>query len=142
MPRPVSRHVSVRVVEQREDRDCAVACLAMLAALSYEDALRAVCSVDEMGASDGLYLTKFVEAASEVGIVLVPRRRFRPETAVGVMYYAHKKNENERHVNLVKRGVVFDTNRRVWLNERGKTGLEHFCRHYSYVAQMLLVEAA
>lgn len=134
MPREIDRAISVHVIPQREDRDCAVAVLAMLTGVSYEDALRVVCEIDDEGASDGLYLTQLMEASSSLGVPLRRKRRFKLDTASGVLYLVSKREDWIRHVVLMRRGVVIDTNARIWLDPM------QYCRHYRYTPRALLVE--
>lgn len=136
MPKPRVPHRldAVSVIVQRENADCAVSVLAMLAGVSYEDALRVVCNVDDEGASDGLYLTQLIEAANALGIPLRTRRRFKLHNATGVLYLVSCRNDDDRHVVLLRGGVLINTNGMIW------TDAAKFCRFYRYQPRALLVE--
>lgn len=124
----------VRVIEQRESSDCGVAVLAMLAGISYEDALRVACGVDEEGASDGLFISQLIAAAADLEITLKRRRRFDITKDSGILYLVHKKNDFDRHVVLLKRGIIIDTNTTVWFDPA------KFLRFHKYNASLLLEE--
>lgn len=103
----------VRVMAQREDHDCAVACLSMLSGSTYEDALRAVCKVDEEGAEGGLWVPQIIEAASELGIELRKKRPVRLESDYGILHIRFQ--DQSRHVVvLIQPGLIVDTNGFIW----------------------------
>ena len=122
----------VRVIEQREDSDCSVAVLAMLAGI--EDALRVACGVDDEGASDGLFIVQLIRAAADLEITLKRRRRFDITKSSGILYLVHKKNDFDRHVVILKNGVVIDTNKTIWFNPH------KFLKFHNYKASILLEE--
>lgn len=124
----------VRVIPQREDGDCAVACLAMLTGSTYEDALRVVCGVDDEGASDGLYIAQLLVAAEELGSTLRRKRRFDLSKDTGILYLVHKKKDEDRHVVILRQGVIIDTNNNVWFDP------DKYLKFYSYKPTMLLEE--
>lgn len=124
----------VRVIKQREDSDCSVAVLAMLAGISYEDALRVACGVDDEGATDGLYITQLIAAAADLEITLKRRRSFNINTDSGILYLIDKKNDFNRHVVILKKGVIIDTNDTIWFDPA------KFLKFHNYKATMLLKE--
>jgi hypothetical protein len=123
-------------VPQREDRDCTIAVLSMISGCTYEDALRTACDVDDEGASDGLWVTQLIDAANVLGVPLKRRRRFDIGADAGILYLVDRKDDCERHVVLLKKGIVIDTDGYVWFSP------EKYLRHYNYEPRLLLVEAA
>lgn len=74
------------IVRQRGDQDCGIACLAMYAEVSYEDAYVAVTRVDRVTRGKrGLDNRELVRAAKYLGIVLVPTRKFDLDDDEGIL---------------------------------------------------------
>ena len=122
MPRETPPHEPpvLHVVPQREIADCAVSALASFCGVSYEDALRAVCAVDETGAAMGLYIPQIIEAAAELGVTLKKKRRVNLDADHGILHirfrdgYRHVvvlANKDSRYGSV--RGLI-DTNAYVW----------------------------
>lgn len=130
-PKPIDRAIVTPVIPQREENDCAVACLAMIACISYEHALRVVCDIDDTKAISGLYITQLIAAAGALGVRLKKQRKFDLESDSGILYLV---NGDDRHVVILKGGMVIDTNQNVW------SDAEAYCIHYSYEPRLLLVE--
>lgn len=103
----------VRVMTQREDNDCSIACLSMLSGASYEDALRAVCKVDEEGAEGGLWVPQIIEAASELGLELRKKRPVKLEADQGILHIRFP-DESRHVVVLIQPGLIVDTNGFIW----------------------------
>ncbi len=124
----------IRVVAQREDADCALACLSMLSTSSYEDVLRAVCRIDEDGADEGLYITQIQAAAEELGMRLKKKRRVRLESDHGILHIAFP--DQTRHVViLLGGGYLVDTNAFIW------TAQDYIRHHRAKVNAVLVPES-
>ena len=132
--REIDRTIATRVVPQREARDCTISVLSMISGETYENALRIACDVDDEGASDGLWVTQIIEAANALGVPLRRRRKFDIGADSGILYLVHKKDDSDRHVALLRRGVIIDTDAIVWIDPK------KFLRYYSWIPRMLLVE--
>lgn len=103
----------IRVEPQREPNDCGVSCLAMMSGASYEDALRAVCKVDEEGAEGGLWVPQIIEAASELGMELRKKRPVNLERDHGILHIRFP-DESRHVVVLIQPGLIVDTNGFIW----------------------------
>lgn len=83
----------IRVIPQRHDNDCGVACLAMLLGVSYENALVAVAQVEPDVCAKGMWLKHLKAAAALLGYRLSMRRRFDLEADTGILNLSSKKWE-------------------------------------------------
>jgi ABC-type bacteriocin/lantibiotic exporter with double-glycine peptidase domain len=124
----------LRVAIQRESADCGVACLTMLSGETYENVLRAVCRVDEDGATDGLFIPQIIKAASELGVELRKKRRVNLETDSGILHI-RLRNGGLHVVILVRGGFIVDTDGSLWR-------VSEYLRAYRPRVNAVLVEAA
>jgi hypothetical protein len=104
----------VRVVAQRDDRDCTAACIAMVADVEYEVALAALRKVGGRTRDKSYRLCCVERAAALLGSQLrrVRRGAYNPHLAAGVVCV---RAWGRVHVAVLWHGFVFDTDGRVWL---------------------------
>lgn len=104
----------VKVVPQKQDMDCGVACLAMLLDLSYEDVYVEVAKVDRWRSKRGLYITQIKKVASALGKELSYKRKYDLEDVVGILSVDFKDSS---HVVILYYGVIVETDGTVWLHD-------------------------
>jgi hypothetical protein len=123
----------IRIVPQRNDSDCAIATLAMLSGLPYEDVLIAAARTAEC--ETGMYLTQIQKVASELGIELVAKKsgRYDIESDTGILRVSDRKAKNY-HVVVLRRGLVIETDGSLW-------DADVYLASKRYKAGSLLVEA-
>jgi hypothetical protein len=104
----------VRVVAQRDDRDCTAACVAMVAGVEYELALAALRKVGGRTRDKSYRLSCVERAATSLGSPLkrVRRGAYNPHLAAGVVCI---RAWGRVHVAVLWYGLVFDTDGCVWL---------------------------
>lgn len=103
----------VRLVTQRHEADCTVAALAMLLSVSYEEALLVM--NDPRVLAEGAYLTQIVAAADAFGVRLRKLTRWTADTHDGIARVNYRKDRDQPHVVVVRRGLLFDTDGTVWV---------------------------
>jgi hypothetical protein len=106
----------------------------MLSGETYENVLRAVCRVDEDGATDGLFIPQIIKAASELGVELRKKRRVNLETDSGILHI-RLRNGGLHVVILVRGGFIVDTDGSLWR-------VSEYLRAYRPRVNAVLVEAA
>jgi len=94
----------IRVVRQRRDADCGVACFAMVLGVSYEEAAEALITANGP-VSKGLYMTSLQRAAALLKRTLKKVRRFDVEDAVGIL---RVENETRTHFVVLHDGHIID----------------------------------
>lgn len=97
----------LKVVRQREERDCAVAALAMYLGATYEDVLRAVTVTDRLQGRTGLWSKTIVRIAKRLGHQLRVRNTFDWESDFGILRLPE-------HAAILRNGLVIDTNGTIW----------------------------
>ena len=85
-------------------------CLAMFLGISYEDALIAFESEATEAMKKGVWWSQLKRAAAKYGIEMVVRRKWSP-TDEGILEIKYRKRW---HVVVLKHGMIFDTDYRVW----------------------------
>jgi len=100
----------IRVVAQRHESDCGVACLAMFLGVSYEDALIAIGSEAPSVLKRGVWWTHLKRAAETLGTRMVVKRKWS-ETDEGLLQVKYRKGY---HVVVLRHGLIFDTDQRIW----------------------------
>ena len=95
---------------QRHTMDCAVACLAMLAGVSYEEALLAA-RCDPI--RSGMETKQILATAKRLGMPLRFRRRFDLEADTGLLGVRSGKWPSD-HLVVLKDGLVVDTDATIW----------------------------
>lgn len=98
------------MVAQRHAADCTVACLAMFLKVSYEDALIALGGEAPSVLRAGAMWSQMRRAAESLGVRLVLKRRWNLQDE-GILRVKYKKDE---HVVVLRKGLIFDTDYRVW----------------------------
>jgi hypothetical protein len=103
----------IRVIPQRGDCDCAIATLAMLTGLPYEDVLIAAARKAECEV--GMYLTQIQDVASELGVELRAKRagRYDMDADTGILHVSDKRTK-VYHVVILHRGLVIETDGTIW----------------------------
>jgi hypothetical protein len=106
----------MRLVVQRTSGDCALAALSTLlsATVDYEDVYLAAAGVDRRRKGRlGLRNHDLVAVARELGVTLVPRRRFDLDRDEGVLrVYASHTSPRWGHWVALWHGLVWDVGRR------------------------------
>lgn len=100
----------VSLVAQRHPGDCGVACLAMFLSVSYEDALIALGGEAPKVLRSGVLWSELKRAAAHFGVPMRLKRKWTLEDD-GILQVRFKKGY---HVVVLRRGLVFDTDNRVW----------------------------
>lgn len=101
----------LQVVLQRHKMDCAVACLAMILGLSYEDVLVAF---KHHVIRQGATIRQIQAAAKSLGRPLVWSRRVGDlETDTGVLAVKSTQWSHD-HLVILKEGLIVDTDATVW----------------------------
>ncbi len=106
----------LQIVCQREPNDCAIAAIATYLGASYEDVLRASMLVDKRGARGVRYISQIKTIAAGFGVTLKARRKINLDEDEGLLRVILKKSR-DAHIVVLKRGLIFDTNGRVWDHE-------------------------
>lgn len=84
------------IVRQRDRGDCAIACLSMLAGVSYEVAAKAAAKVEQTyGGTAGLHNREVLLAAEALGVALLPTRDPDLEMDEGVLRVRWQKNAGQ-----------------------------------------------
>jgi hypothetical protein len=104
----------IRVVLQRHEWDCTIACLAMLLGVDYESALVA-CATIKPACCEGLYLYEIQAAAEELDAPLKLRRarRFNLDEDTGILHVFNLKSATY-HVVILWRGTIIETDGTLW----------------------------
>jgi predicted double-glycine peptidase len=112
-----------RIVPQRSDWDCGVACLAMLLNIDYETALAQSGRTAQV--ERGLWFSEMIAIAEAFDEELVIRRRgrYNIQTATGIVHvYHYTAKHSTSHVVFLHRGLFYETDGLVW---DAKTYLAH-----------------
>lgn len=114
------------------NRDCAVATIATLAGVNYEEALAACVTVRADMLDRGLTWPEIQRSCDELGIdyVLKRRGRYDLEEDTGIL---NVQNAKEDHVVFLWAGRVIEGNFEMWLDP------EEYLKQYKYRAGALLV---
>ena len=99
----------ISIVPQRHKRDCAICCLAMLAGVSYEEALLACGRVFDVG----MTTRQIMRAGAKLGLVLTVKRAIDLENDTGLLAVRSGKWPQD-HLVVLKDGLVFDPDATVW----------------------------
>lgn len=97
----------INVIPQRGDYDCTVACLAMLAGVSYEEALLALGEQTPQILVRGAWDAEIKRAAAQLGFKLRVRRKFDLENDTGMLRFSD-------HVVVLRAGLVITTHGSLW----------------------------
>lgn len=97
-------------VPQLHQRDCAVAALAMLLDISYENALHAF---RHNVVARGATVSQIRKAAERVGRTLLLRRRVDLEHDTGILCIRSLKWADD-HLGILKEGIIVDTDGTLW----------------------------
>lgn len=123
----------LRVVAQRHDGDCAVACLATLFGLTYEDALVALSQQEPAVLHGGVSERSLRKAALECGHVLRRQRLIDLEDATGILWL-ESPQWPAAHVVVLWDGRIVDTDGgTLWRNA------DVFLKHHHAKPKVLLV---
>lgn len=98
---------ALHVVAQRHDGDCAVACLATLFRLTYEDALVALSKEEPAVLHKGVSERALKRAAAECGYTLKRKRRIDLEHSTGILW-VEAKCWPEAHVVVLWEGRIVE----------------------------------
>lgn len=103
--------MQMRVIAQRYQMDCAVACLAMLVGVSYEESLL---SFDHMVHREGASIARIKAAAKRLGHPLKwARRVVNLEEETG-MLCINPKGDRSWHMVILWSGHIVDTDYTIW----------------------------
>lgn len=106
----------VRVVERRQENDCALCAFCTLTGVSYEDALVAVSRIEAKAGKDGLYFSSLQRLAKAFGFTLRLRRKADLTEDTGIlkiMLTDHSYN----HAVVLKQGQIIDSDGTIWSAE-------------------------
>lgn len=115
--------------------DCAVASLAMLFSVNYEEALAACIQANADVLEHGMTWSEMREAADILGgqVKLLRRGQYDIEEATGLL---NVKNGVEDHAVLLWAGRIVEGNGELWLDP------DDYLRHYKHQPYSLLVRTA
>ncbi len=120
----------------RGHADCGVIALAMLLGQSYENVLTSmVCNRHKAPHTGGLYTRELVASAKRFGVQLTLRRSWDEEEDTGILTVEHLHPEGQefrQHVLLLRYGLLFDYDGKVWEPET-------YYLHHDYKPVSLLV---
>jgi len=130
----------LQFVRQRGDSDCAVACIASLCCVSYEEALVACATVAPAVLNAGMYINEIEQAVAVLGY---PMRRIRirrlgkheynvDEQPTGILNISAKAWTSDHTVILID-GYVYETDGSLW-------DADVFLQHHHAKPGILLVE--
>lgn len=102
----------VSIVPQRHPMDCGVATLAMLAGVSYEDALLAFGGAAPHILRGGCWLTEMRRAAEALGLSVRLKRKWDADDDEGIAQIKFRKAGY--HLVLLRAGLFFDTDATCW----------------------------
>lgn len=97
----------VRMVAQRGQGDCAIACLAMYLGKSYEDVLAAAVSKSKNTRvhHTGMYIRQIRATAGALGVKVRATKKVDLDSGCGILHFTHRDGA---HVVLLKAGLIFD----------------------------------
>lgn len=99
----------IKIVPQRHEADCLIACLSMLLGTSYEATLLAVSKIRPDSGTEGLYWTDAKKAAQQLGFkVRVVKKKIDLANAVGILDCTPEDTKLRHHAVFLLRGVVID----------------------------------
>jgi ABC-type bacteriocin/lantibiotic exporter with double-glycine peptidase domain len=109
----------MRLVEQRYDGDCGLACLASYLRLKYEDAYAAALGVNPNIKRRGAFSSELVAIAALLGFTLVMKRRPNLEKDCGILGLNRRKRSKKTgrwisdpkqngHWVVLRRGQILD----------------------------------
>ena len=103
----------IRVVVQRNNTDCAVATLAMLTGIPYEEVL--IAAARAFDCERGMYLNEIQAVADELGVGLAAKKpgRYDLENDSGILHVSNKKAK-VYHVVILRRGLIIETDGTLW----------------------------
>lgn len=123
----------VRLVRQSGfHSDCAVASLAMLAGVLYEDAVVAFDDPVDVLLKGVMGWKRIQDAALTLGVKTTVRRRFDLTEDTGLLH-VERKRPLSAHVCLLWEGRIVDGNGELWLSSAD------YLKHYRYTPKGLLV---
>lgn len=104
---------------QRHDGDCAIACLASILQIPYEEVLVVAAQASPKVLTEGLFNNEIIEVARKFGRTLVEQsyEEIDFKRDIGILGGKLKSNEpNNEHAVVLSRGLVFDpdTKGEVW----------------------------
>jgi ABC-type bacteriocin/lantibiotic exporter with double-glycine peptidase domain len=121
---------AIRVVPQRFQDDCGIACLSMILVKPYEaiyDAMRH--HTKKKSHRGGLTLKQIEAIAASFGVILVRQKRYDLDEAIGILSISGK---NYEHVVVVKKGTIIDpSDGTVW-------DADTYLAHHNFRAHTLL----
>lgn len=103
----------LRVVLQRAQSDCAVAVLAMISGLGYDEVAAAFSRTHPSDSDEGYLLRDVIEAGKKIGVFLEIRSRGEYDLVLdsGILTL---RTERRWHAVVLYRGLIFDTDGYVW----------------------------
>lgn len=103
----------LKVIAQRHENDCGVACLAMLLGVSYENALVAIAQTEPNVCARGLYFRDLTAAAKRLGYRLTRRKQFDIEADTGILNLSSHRWRYE-HLVILREGLILETDGTLW----------------------------
>jgi len=103
----------LRVITQRHQSDCSVACLAMVCGVSYENALVAVAGDAPDVCVTGVYTQHLRNAARRLGFRLRTQRRVYLDSDTGILN-VRRDDWEHTHLVVLKSGLIVDTDATIW----------------------------
>lgn len=106
----------IPVVWQRKKTDCSVACLAMMCAVSYEDALLAIGKKRVL--TRGIALGEVIKAALKLGKVLTFHRAIDLDNDTGILGVKGGVGWDYEHLVILHNGSIIDPqDKAIWDHE-------------------------
>jgi len=106
----------IRVIMQRYQMDCGVACLAMLCGVSYENALVAFAQQCPDICVTGCWTAHLKMAAKALGFTLKARRRFDLESDTGILNLTGAAFKGD-HLVVLWEGRIIDTDAGLYMQD-------------------------
>ena len=103
----------LRIVLQRHDMDCAVAVLAMLCGVAYEEALIAISAEAPNVLRHGVHLRPLQRAAIRLGFRLRSKRTYDLEAETGGLQVQSDQWKVD-HLVVLREGLIVETDGLLW----------------------------
>ena len=103
----------VKIIVQRFDMDCSVACLAMLLGVSYENVLVAIAQDHPDVCAVGAWTKHLKAAARRLGYILKEHRTYDMDADTGLLNVTCPLWKHD-HLVVLKEGLIIDTDGTIW----------------------------
>lgn len=100
-------HATYRIASKRGEADCAVAAMAMVFRLDYEEVLIASARIAPHVWRSGLHATEMTRIARRLKVKVAWKPHFDPDEDTGLLWVSHRDSTKEHCVVLIE-GWIYD----------------------------------